>query len=74
MINLKKSLHGGKVATAVYTGFPLGLENLGKWEGIFQSGKSQEIFNRLEKSRENHTKYWKTWQISDKCYLLVIFE
>ena len=28
----------------VLTGFPLGLENLenlGKWEGIFQSGKSQ---------------------------------
>ena len=32
------------------TGFPLGLENLGKWEGIFQSGKSQGILNRLEKS------------------------
>ena len=29
------------------TGFPLGLE---KWEGIFQSGKSQGIFNGLEKS------------------------
>ena len=28
----------------------------GKWEGIFQSGKSQGIMNRLE----NHTKYWKT--------------
>ena len=36
-----------------YTGFPLGLENLEnleKWEGIFQSGKSQGILNRLEKS------------------------
>ena len=32
------------------TGFPLGLENLEKWEGIFQSGKSQGILNRLEKS------------------------
>ena len=31
-------------------GFPLGLENLEKWEGIFQSGKSQEILNRLDKS------------------------
>ena len=47
------------------SGFPLGLENLEnleKWEGIFQSGKSQGILNRLEKSgkvRENHTKYWK---------------
>ena len=37
----------------IYTGFPLGLENLEnleKWEGIFQSGKSQGILNRLEKS------------------------
>ena len=32
------------------TGFPLGLENLEKWEGIFQSGKSQGILMRLEKS------------------------
>ena len=32
------------------TGFPLGLENLEKWEGIFKSGKSQGILNRLEKS------------------------
>ena len=30
--------------------FPLGLENLEKWEGIFQSGKSPGILNRLEKS------------------------
>ena len=37
----------------VHSGFPLGLENLEnleKWEGIFQSGKSQGILNRLEKS------------------------
>ena len=33
-------------------GFPLGLENLEKWEGIFQSGKSQGILNRLEKSEK----------------------
>ena len=26
------------------------LENLEKWAGIFQSGKSQGILNRLEKS------------------------
>ena len=32
------------------TGFPLGLENLEKWADIFQSGKSQGILNRLEKS------------------------
>ena len=35
---------------AEWTGFPLRLENLEKWEGIFQSGKSQGILNRLEKS------------------------
>ena len=32
------------------SGFPLGLENLEKWEGILQSGKSRGILNRLEKS------------------------
>ena len=40
-------------AAGMSTGFPLGLENLEnleKWEGIFQSGKSQGILNRLEKS------------------------
>ena len=57
------------------SGFPLGLENLEKWEGIFQSGKSRGILNRLEKS-ENHTKYWKTEINWDKYYLifLVIFK
>ena len=38
------------VSMTQFTGFPLGLENLEKWEGIFQSGKSQGILNRLEKS------------------------
>ena len=40
-------------------GFPLGLENLEnleKWEGIFQSGKSQGILNRLEKSGKSQGK------------------
>ena len=37
-------------------GFPLGLENLEKWEGIFQSGKSQGILNRLEKSGKSQEK------------------
>ena len=32
------------------SGFPLGLEKLEKWKGIFQSGKSLGILNRLEKS------------------------
>ena len=39
-----------------FSGFPLGLENLEKWEGIFQSGN----FEQTGKVRENHTKYWKT--------------
>ena len=42
-----------------YTGFLLGLENLEnleKWEGIFQSEKSQGILNRLEKSGKSHGK------------------
>ena len=38
------------VINVTLAGFPLGLENLEKWEGIFQSGKSQGILNRLEKS------------------------
>ena len=41
------------ITQSTLTGFPLGLENLEnleKWEGIFQSGKSQGILNRLEKS------------------------
>ena len=40
----------------VNTGFPLGLENLEKWEGIFQSGKSQGILNRLQKSGKSQGK------------------
>ena len=45
-----------------YTWFPPGLENLGKREGIFKSGKSQGILLRLEKpkiilkiNRKNYT-------------------
>ena len=43
----------GLVYTRHYPGFSLGLENLEnleKWEGIFQSGKSRGILNTLEKS------------------------
>ena len=51
-----------------YTRFPLGLEN---WEGIFQSGN----FEQAGKVEENHTKYWNTLGISDKCFgFLVIFK
>ena len=42
------------------SGFPLGLENLEKWEGIFQSDKKSGNFEQTGKVRENHTKYWKT--------------
>ena len=49
-----------KVAVAITpSGFPLGLENLEnleKWEGIFQSGKSQGILMRLEKSGKSQGK------------------
>ena len=33
-----------------YSWFPPALENIEKWEGIFQSGKSQGILSRLENS------------------------
>ena len=55
------------------TGFPLELEkqeNLKKWEGIFQSGKSQGSLNRLEKSgkiTQNTGKFWK-FQTNIICY------
>ena len=48
-------------------GFPLGLENLEKWEGNFQSGN----FEQIGKVGYNHTKYCKNQGISDKSYLLL---
>ena len=56
----------------MYTGFPLGLENLEKSEGIFQSGKSPGILTRLEKSGKITQKYWKTEGISDKYYVFIL--
>ena len=44
--------------------FSLGLEN---WGGIFQSGN----FEQTGKVGETHTKYWKTMENSEKCYLLL---
>ena len=41
-------------------------ENLGKWEGIFQSGKSQEISSRLEKSGNFTQKTGKLKRILEK--------
>ena len=45
------------------------MENLEKWEGIFQSGKSQGILNRLEKSGKitQNTGIW------DKYYLIFLY-
>ena len=53
-----------------YTGFPLGLENLEKWEGIFQSGKSQGILTRLEKSGKitQNTGKLREFQTNIICY------
>ena len=57
-------------------GFPLGLENQEKWEGIFQSGKSQGILNRLEKSGKitQNTGKLKEFQTNIIFYFLVIFK
>ena len=54
------------------TGFLLGLENLEKWEGIFQSGKSQGILNRLEKSGKTTQNTGKLRAFQKK--LFVIFQ
>ena len=50
-----------------FTGFPLGLE---KWEGIFQSGKSQGILTRLEKSGKitQNTGKLRKFQTNVICY------
>ena len=67
------------VEAATKTGFPLGLENLEnleKWEGIFQSGKSQGILNRLEKSGKitQNTGKLREFQTNIIFYFLVIFK
>ena len=61
MLHVALLVHGRfrDVSATGVTGFPLGLENLEnleKWEGIFQSGKSQGILNRLEKSGKSQGK------------------
>ena len=66
-LNKGLNLH---ILIAVYRPWlPHWLENVEKWEYIFQSGKSQEILNVLEKSgnftqnagkeRKCYSKYWK---------------
>ena len=60
------------------TGYPFGLENLGKGEGIFQSGESQGILTRLEKPVKKsgkitqNTGKLREFQTNVICYLLVI--
>ena len=61
-----------------FAGFPLGLENLEnleKWEGIFQSGKSQGILIRLEKSGKSQGKSHKILEKSGnfRQILFIIF-
>ena len=58
-----------------HSGFPLGLENLEKWEGIFQSGKSQGILIRLEKSGKSQGKSHKILEKSGnfRQILFIIF-
>ena len=72
---IREYLENGKTLNFV-TGFPLGLENLEKWEGIFQSGKSQGILNRLEKSGKitQNTGKLREFQTNIIFYFLVIFK
>ena len=49
--------------------FSLGLE---KWDGIFQSGKSQGILNRLEKSGKITQNTGKLKGFHNKIYLLFV--
>ena len=60
----------------IHSGFPPELENLEKWEGIFQSGKSQGILNRLEKSGKitQNTRKFREFQTNIICHILVIFK
>ena len=54
----------------ILSGFPLGLENLEKWEGIFQSGKSQGILNRLEKSGKTTPNTGKLREFQKKSFVI----
>ena len=55
-------------------GFPLGLENLEKWEGVFQSGKSQGILIRLEKSGKITQNTGKSGNFRQILLFLVIYK
>ena len=67
------------IVPLISSGFPLrleNLENLEKWEGIFQSGKSQGILNWLEKSGKitQNTGKLREFQTNIICYFLVKFK
>ena len=68
-LNLIKNIYA---QVYIKTGFPLRLENLEKWEGVFQSGKSQGILNRLEKSGKITQNTGEMRKISDKYYLIFL--
>ena len=55
---------------------PTVLQILGKWKGIFQLGKSQEILNRLEKSSKisQNTGKVREFHTNIVYYFLVIFK
>ena len=59
-----------KYIVIVLPGFQLELEKLEKWEGIFQSGKSQRILNKLEKSGKITQNTGELREFQEKCYLL----
>ena len=72
------NIYGANLYQKLQSGFPLGLENLEnleKWEGIFQSGKSQGILNRLEKSGKiaQNTGKLREFEINIIWYLYIIF-
>ena len=56
----------------IFTGFPLGLENLEKMGRHFPVREKSGNFEQTGKVRENHTKYWKTQGILNKYYLIFL--
>ena len=65
----------GASSACICTGFPLGLEkleNIEKSEGTFQSGKSQGILNRLEKSGKSQGKSHKILEKSGN-FIQILF-